>query len=82
VNCPSCQTDGAYVGATSVECPRLDCRHFSYRQAEEVAKKIADEIVFETIPTHTVKRILDFFAKGLGRRSIAPGSTPQTCRPS
>ncbi len=31
-NCPQCQTPGAYVGFSSIECRNMDCPHFVFRE--------------------------------------------------
>lgn len=32
-NCPTCQAENAYIGMLFIECPNLECRHFSAKQA-------------------------------------------------
>lgn len=38
VRCPECKWLGAYIGLNNVECPNIQCRHFSKRCYDELDK--------------------------------------------
>jgi hypothetical protein len=48
MNCPNCETSGAYTGLRTVQCQNLSCRHYDARYAakirEEEANRIFDDI--------------------------------------
>lgn len=49
MECPICQTKGAYIGLNEVECPNKDCKCYSPKQAESLQnKEIKEDMRFKS----------------------------------